>query len=77
MHNSKKTVKVLKSVRNDLVMDNFGRKNIEYLSNGLNFKEDKHFTMIEKSCVGDDVQPNTQGVKKTAKMLLRRRSIGE
>ena len=70
----KRNANVLKSLKENILDDNYGKKDIKYLSSSSNYIEDKHFTMIEKSC-GDDVQPNIEGVKKTAKMLLRRRSI--
>ena len=68
------TVKVLKSVRKTIVDDNYGKKNIEYLKNSS--FEDKHFTMIENNNGYSDVKPNMEGMKKTSKMLFRRRSIG-
>lgn len=68
------TVEVLKSVRKTIVDDNYGKKNIEYLRNSS--FEAKHFTMIENNNGYSDVKPNFDSMKRTSKMLLRRRSIG-
>ena len=73
MGKKKKTIKILKSVKNDLLMDNFGKKNIENLRNSKTFTEDKHFTMIEASNGCSDVKPNLNNLNKTTKILLKLR----
>ena len=71
MGKKKKTIKVLKSVKSDLLMDNFGKKNIDNLRNSKTFTEDKHFTMIESSNGCSDVTPNLNNLSKTTKVLLK------
>lgn len=71
MSKKKKTIKVLKSVKQDLLMDNFGEKNIQNLLNSSPFTEDKHFTMIEASNGCSDVKPNLKNLNKTTKILLK------
>lgn len=71
MGKKKKTIKVLKSVKNDLLMDNFGKKNIQNILNSSTFTEDKHFTMIETSNGCSDVKPNLNNLSKTTKILLK------
>ena len=67
MGKKKKTIKVLKNVKQDLLMDNFGKKNIENLRNSKAFTEDKHFTMIEASTGCSNVTPNLNNLSKTTK----------
>ena len=71
MSKKKKTINVLKSVKQDLLMDNFGKKNIQNLLNSSTFTEDKHFTMIEAINGCSDVKPNLNNLEKTTKILLK------